>query len=41
MLCDIYIAGMSDKLFSNSMGGFINLIRDIIKDKDNLIQQFI
>lgn len=41
MLCDIYISGMSDKLLSNSNGGFINLIRDINVAKRGLITQFL
>jgi hypothetical protein len=33
MLCDIFIIGRSDKLISNSSGGFINLMRSIHSDK--------
>ena len=32
LLCDIFIAGLSDKLMSNSKGGFIQLLRYINKD---------
>lgn len=40
MICDIYIVSMSDKLLSNSRGGFIKLIRDCSNDKDNIAKQF-
>lgn len=39
LFSDIYIAGMSDKLMSNSRGGFINLLRDINNNKNNLKKQ--
>jgi hypothetical protein len=41
MLCDIYIIGMSDKLMSNSKGGFIKLVRDINNNKKKLTTQFL
>jgi hypothetical protein len=41
LFSDIYIAGMSDKLMSNSRGGFINLLRDINKNKINLKKQIL
>jgi len=41
LLCDIYIIGMSDKLLSNSSGGFIRLVREINENKEQLIKQFL
>jgi hypothetical protein len=32
MICDIYVICMSDRLLSNSQGGFIKLLRDIRND---------
>ena len=40
MLSDIYICGMSDKLLSSSGGGFISLIRNCNKNKNELTKQF-
>uniref|UniRef100_A0A6C0E4S8 Uncharacterized protein n=1 Tax=viral metagenome TaxID=1070528 RepID=A0A6C0E4S8_9ZZZZ len=40
MLSDIYICGMSDKLISSSVGGFINLIKSCNKNKSELAKQF-
>ena len=40
MLSDIYICGMSDKLISSSVGGFIRLIRACNKNKPDLAKQF-
>jgi hypothetical protein len=41
LFCDIYIAGMSDKLMSNSKGGFIRLLRKLNENKNELYNQFI
>jgi hypothetical protein len=40
MLSDIYICGMSDKLISSSVGGFIRLIRSCNQNKSDLAKQF-
>ena len=37
LLCDIYIIGMSDKIMSNSIGRFIDLVREINNNKCNFI----
>jgi len=40
LLCDIYIISMSEKLLSNSNGGFIQLVRNIKNHKKNFKKQF-
>ena len=41
LFSDIYIAGMSDKLMSNSCGGFINLLRELNNNKISLKKQLL
>ena len=41
LLADIYIATMSDNLFSNSRGGFIGLLRIIHWNKAKFLEQFL
>ena len=40
VLSDIYIIAMSDKLLSNSVGGFIQLVRACNNHKEEFIKQF-
>lgn len=40
MLCDMYLLIRSDKLISNSKGGFINLIRKCFENKSEIIHLF-
>jgi hypothetical protein len=40
LMCEIYIIAMSDTLLSNSGGGFINLVRNCVNDKQQIIKQF-
>jgi len=40
LITDIYIIAMADKLLSNSVGGFIELVRNIRKDVPMLLDKF-
>jgi len=40
LICDIYIIAMADKLLSNSLGGFINLVRNIRNDLSTINDKF-
>jgi len=40
LICDIYIIAMADKLLSNSVGGFIRLLRKIRNNKEILTNKF-
>ena len=41
LLSDIYIITMSDKFLSNSVGGFIDLVRDCRRNRDFISRKFI
>jgi hypothetical protein len=40
MLCDIYLLAMSDKILSNSLGGYIILVKKCNENKNEIIKQF-
>jgi len=40
LFCDIYIIAMSEQLLSNSVGGFINLVRNCNKNSHEVFYQF-
>ena len=40
LICDIYMISMSDKLLSNSIGGFIHLVRKCFNNKDKIGKQY-
>jgi hypothetical protein len=40
VICDIYIMALSEKILSNSQGGFIKLVSDCFNNKDKIIEQF-